>query len=267
METQLYQQFTDLERDHWWFKGRRSVYLGLLQSHLREDTCGNALDLGCGLGGFLNGLEGLGFDIYGCDVDLECVSYCHQRGFVDCLQSNSYDLPFADNSFDLVTLFDAIEHIEDDHKAMAEIARVLKPGGRVIISVPAYQFLYANNDRVAQHYRRYNRTSVRALFNRANLQVERNSHSNVFLFPLILPLVLLSKLVETLIDRKKESTHSNLSWPLPRPIHALLHKIFAAELSGTRIFDWPAGHSIVAIARKNPLAEKNSQDKRIGLLE
>lgn len=250
MESQIYQQFLNLERNHWWFRGRRSVYLGLLQSHMKGNTQGPALDLGCGLGGFLPDLQTMGFDVYGADMDFESLQYCVERGFAKCMQTDSYVLPFADNSFELITLFDAIEHIEDDHRVMAEVARILKPGGKVIISVPAYQFLFANNDRVAQHFRRYNRRTVRELYEGAGLTVERNTHSNVFLFPVILPIVLVSKLLESVLDKERKASHSNLSWPMPKFVNDILHKIFAAELLVSRHIDWPAGHSIAAIASK-----------------
>ena len=81
------------------------------------------------------------------------------------------------------------------------------------------------------------------------LQVERNTHANVFLFPLILPIVLMIKLLE-LVVTPKDSEHTNLSWPIPGFVHGILHGIFAAELPVTRRFDWPVGHSIAAIARR-----------------
>ncbi len=250
MEHQVYQQFLDLERDHWWFRGRRTVYLGLLDTVLQPTKRGRLLDLGCGMGGFLSSLQDMGFDVFGADMDFESLQQCIDRGFTQCAQMDSYELPFADHSFDVVTMFDAIEHVEDDYRAMGEVARVLKPGGQVIISVPAYQFLYANNDRVAQHYRRYNRNMVNELFQRAGLKVARNTHANVFLFPLILPIVLTIKLFEAVFDRKHESLHSNLSFPMPKFMNQVLHRIFAAELWVTRKHNWPFGHSIVAIAQR-----------------
>lgn len=251
MDLQIYQKFIDLEQDHWWFRGRRSVYMGLLNTHLNNKIQGKVLDLGCGLGGFLPSLKSLGFDVYGAEMDFDSVLYCIKRGFPQCAQTDSSALPFADDSFDLVTMFDAIEHIEDDHQTMAEVARVLKPGGKVIISVPAYQFLYTNNDRVAQHFRRYNRKSTRMLFEKACLDVERNTHANVLLFPIILVVVMMTKIVEFVFDANKESSHNNLSWPMPSFVNNILYRIFTAELIVTRHADWPIGHSIVAIAINN----------------
>ncbi len=250
MEAKAYRQFLELERTHWWFRGRRTVYFGLLRHHLRTARPKRILDLGCGMGGFLAGLADLGEHVVPSDVSLESLAHCSERGFADGVLSSGYTLPFADDSFDLVCMFDAIEHIPDDDKVMREVARVLRPGGHVFVSVPAYQFLYANNDRVAKHERRYTRSRLRKVFQQAGLAVERNTHSNVFLFPVILPTVLLIKLIEKLVPREVDSDHTNLSWPIPRFVHNFLHALFAAELPFTRHFDWPAGHSIAAIARK-----------------
>ena len=84
----------------------------------------------------------------------------------------------------------------------------------------------------------------------AGLRIERNTHTNVFLFPFILPTVLALKVVERLKPRSLDPDHTNLSWPIPGFVHSLLHAVFAAELPLTRRFDWPAGHSMCAIARK-----------------
>ncbi|MEM7306022.1 MAG: class I SAM-dependent methyltransferase [Planctomycetota bacterium] len=251
MEANAYKQFLELERTHWWFRGRRTVYFGLLRHHLNGSGAPKrVLDLGCGMGGFLEGLGEIGERITPSDISLESLGHCADRGFPHGILSSGYSLPFADDSFDLVCMFDAIEHIPDDHTVMREVARVLRPGGHVFVSVPAYQFLFANNDRVAQHQRRYTRGMLRGVFEQAGLTVERNTHSNVFLFPLILPAVLGIKLIETLFPRKLDPEHTNLSWPIPGFVHDFLHACFAAELPISRRFDWPAGHSIAAIARK-----------------
>lgn len=251
MDANAYRQFLELERTHWWFRGRRSVYFGLLKHELAGERPALALDLGCGMGGFLPGLDELCERVFPSDISVESLVHCRERGFAEGVCSSGYALPYADESFDLVCMFDAIEHIPDDHQVMREVARILRPGGRILVTVPAYPLLYANNDRIAQHERRYTRGALRAVFEGAGLDVERNSHANVFLFPLILPAVLAIKAMEKLFSKKaEESDHTNLSWPFPGWLHDLLHGIFAAELPFTRRFDWPAGHSIIAIARK-----------------
>ncbi|MHC4892132.1 MAG: class I SAM-dependent methyltransferase [Planctomycetota bacterium] len=186
MEANAYRQFLELERDHFWFRGRRSVYFGLLEHELRTSAPRRILDLGCGMGGFLDGLSKLGGRVFHSDVDIDSLRHCTERGFPNGVVSSGYSLPYRDEAFDLVCMFDAIEHIPDDEAVMREVARVLRPGGHIFVSVPAYQFLYANNDRVAQHERRYTRGMLRRVFEQAGLEVVRNTHSNIFLFPAIL---------------------------------------------------------------------------------
>ncbi|MHC4262941.1 MAG: class I SAM-dependent methyltransferase [Planctomycetota bacterium] len=250
MEANAYRQFLELERDHFWFRGRRSVYFGLLEHELRTSAPRRILDLGCGMGGFLDGLSKLGGRVFHSDVDIDSLRHCTERGFPNGVVSSGYSLPYRDEVFDLVCMFDAIEHIPDDEAVMREVARVLRPGGHIFVSVPAYQFLYANNDRVAQHERRYTRGMLRRVFEQAGLEVVRNTHSNIFLFPAILPAVLGIKTLETVFSREADSEHTNLSMPIPRAAHDVLHAIFAAELPFSRHFDWPAGHSIAALARR-----------------
>lgn len=250
MEAAAYRQFRELEERHWWFRGRRAVYLGLLREHLGSERPRATLDLGCGVGGFLGGLAELGGDVYPADLDRESLAVCRERGFPGGVVCDGYALPYRDAAFDLVALFDAIEHIPDDARALGEVARVLRPGGRVVVSVPAYPFLFANNDRVARHYRRYTRATLAAVLARAGLVVERNTHTNVLLFPLILPTVLVLKGLETLLRIRPDPERTNLTVPMPAFLHGLLARIFAAELAFSRRRDWPAGHSILAIARR-----------------
>lgn len=254
MEPTAYEQFRDLEGEHWWFRGRRSVYFGLLRHWLPRYLAGarveRALDLGCGMGGFLAGLAELAEHTYPADISRESLAHCRTRGFGRGVVVDGYSLPYADQSFDLVCLFDTVEHVPDDLRAMREVHRVLRPGGVVFLSVPAFPFLYSNNDRIARHERRYTRASMRLLLERAGFAVERNTHSNVLLFPLILPAVLAIKAVEALLPARAEPQHTNLSWPIPGFVHGLLHRVFACELAVSKHLDVPVGHSIAALARR-----------------
>ena len=250
MEAAAYRQFRELEERHWWFRGRRTVYLGLLAHQLHGRRARRALDLGCGVGGFLGGLTGMSEHVVATDLDRASLAFCRARGFPSAVVSNGYALPFADGAFDLVCLFDALEHIPDEARALREVARVLTPGGRIAVTVPAYPFLYANNDRIAHHCRRYTRAGLRRALASAGFTLERNTHTNVFLFPLILPAVLLLKAWERLARIQPHPERTNLTIPLPAWLQGALAGVFAAELPFSRRFDWPAGHSILALARK-----------------
>lgn len=253
MDPVAYQQFLELDKSHWWMRGRRSVYLGLIEHFTKNAPPRRILDLGAGIGGFLEGLQKLAAPdgrVLPADIDTESLSHIAARGFPGGTVADGAHLPYKDASFDLVCLFDAIEHTEDDLAVIHEVARILKPGGHVFISVPAYQFLFANNDRVVHHYRRYRRQRLDDLFTRVGLSTVRNTHTNVLLFPLILPTVLAIKALEKIFNKQANSEHTNLTWPIPKLAHTALHAIFAAELPFSKRFSWPTGHSIGAIAKK-----------------
>jgi SAM-dependent methyltransferase len=253
MHRHAYEQLEALERDHWWFRGRRAVYLGLLRRQLAGKRVSRTLDLGCGVGGFLEGLAQVSERVQPADFDLPSLAFCARRelpaNVAPPMLVRCDALPFADASFDLVCLFDVLEHLDDDRAALREVARVLRPGGLALASVPAHAWLYSNNDRVAGHRRRYSRSQLARALAAAGLAIERNTHSNVLLFPLIAPALLGAKLFERVFARG-DSTHTNLSWPMPAWGHALCARLFAAELPLSARFDLPLGHSIAALARR-----------------
>ena len=156
------------------------------------------------------------------------------------------DLPFADESFDLVALFDVIEHIEDHEKVLREAKRVLNPSGRVFISVPAYQWLYSQNDRVVHHLRRYTASNLRGVIQNAGLRPSKLSYFNTFLFPLIVPALVILKLKERLFGRAEGET--NLHHQFSPPINSTFGTIMSSEKLLLRHMEFPFGHSLFAVA-------------------
>jgi SAM-dependent methyltransferase len=251
VEALAHEQFERLERSHWWLRGRRTVYLGLLRHLLDGARPGRALDVGAGPGGFSLGLAGLCDEVVALDRDAAALARGCGRSGARPLLADAARLPFAEASFDLVCLFDVLEHLDDDAGALREARRVLRPGGLLFASVPAWPFLYAHNDRVAHHRRRYRRAPLARAAEAAGLQVVRNTHTNALLFPLIVPAVLAVKAWERLRG-PRAGPHTNLSWPLPSGLHELCYRAFAAELPLARRLDLPAGHSIALAARRPP---------------
>jgi SAM-dependent methyltransferase len=145
-------------------------------------------------------------------------------------------------------LFDVLEHVADESRALAEIRRVLAPGGTLFLHVPAHQLLFANNDRESGHYRRYGRRRLRRALSEAGFAVDRLTFTNALLFPLIAPLVLGLRCLEELglAARKR---YTNLSWSNPPLLAGTLEAAFACELHLSRRLDLPLGHSLAAIAR------------------
>jgi SAM-dependent methyltransferase len=154
------------------------------------------------------------------------------------------ELPFPNDCFDLAISFEVICNIADDQTTFAEIARVLKPGGRLIVQVPAYQWLWSMHDVAVGHQRRYSARDLRGKLARAGMEIERLTHANALLFPVIA--------AERSLCRafgEGKTIHSDLA-PLPRGINALLSALYVAEMQLVARVDVPYGVSVLALARK-----------------
>ncbi len=266
MDDVAYRQFRDLEKDHWWFQGRRAIFFTLLDRHFAAARNGLAaheqptekiahapdapkiLDLGCGLGGMLPNLSRYGH-VIGFDVSLESLAHCQERGFAAMALGDGYCLPFHDGAVDLVTLFDTVEHIDDDRAVFRESFRVTKPGGLIMVTVPAYQLLFSDNDVVAHHKRRYTAGDLKRKLREAGYTPIKTSYYNTILFPVIAPLVLLKKAKMKLFG-VPDNPRSNISYAMPKLLNATLSATFRAERGPIRAISFPAGHSLLCIARK-----------------
>lgn len=247
MDRIAYETFARLEDTHFWFVSRRRIFFDLLDRTLGAGRDRAVLEIGCGTGGLLAPLQRYG-SVHGLDIDHESVAYCRNRGFDRVLCGSGYQLPYADASFDLVCLFDTIEHIPNEHRALAEVRRVLRPGGYLLVSVPAYQWLWSQNDRTAHHCRRYTRRRLVRLLRETGLEVARASYFNTLLLPLIVPTVLWQKLMDRL-GRLPEG-YNNTSVPVPGPINRLFTWLMSSERHWLRHADFPFGHSVIALARR-----------------
>jgi SAM-dependent methyltransferase len=253
MEAAVYREFLELEQTHWWFRGRRAIFISLLDRHLGRRSGGGPprviMDLGCGVGGMLEPLSLYG-RVIGTDVTLQGLRYCAERHFPLLVACNGPHGCFLDASLDCVTAFDALEHIEDDELALREIFRMLKPGGALIASGPAYQFLYAQQDRITHHMRRYTLGGLRRKARAAGFEIVQASYINFWLFPLILPTVLALKLWQAIRPRDDARAGSNVGIQVPGWAHDLLTGVFSSEAAVLRHVSVPAGHSLIVVARK-----------------
>jgi SAM-dependent methyltransferase len=245
MEPTANQQFVELEQTHFWFLARRAIFMHMLEEALGTRRDLRVLDVGCGAGGMLGPLERFG-EVWGVDPSPELLEVCRQRGFWRVRRAAVERLPVESGTVDLLTLFDTIEHVDDDVGALRECRRALAPGGLLFLSTPAYQFLYANNDRVAHHRRRYRALELRVKLLDAGLRPVRITYFNTLLFPAILPAVLAEKLVERFSD---PGQRTNLSRRLPRPVSRMLAATISSERRLLSRWNLPFGHSLIAIAR------------------
>jgi SAM-dependent methyltransferase len=179
----------------------------------------------------------------GVDRSPEALGYSRGRGHARLAGSDLTLLPFRSGTFDAVTALDVIEHIQDDRRALEEISRVLRPGGILVATVPAYQFLWGRHDEALHHQRRYRGTELRDLVNATGLRVEKMTYLLAGLFPLAAAARLASK------GRKSNGAEATLPRVSPLLNQALVG-FQAAELEVARRVGLPFGLSVLVVARK-----------------
>ncbi|MER6943529.1 class I SAM-dependent methyltransferase [Nonomuraea sp. NPDC000554] len=180
MEATEIRRLVALEDTHWWYRERRAI----LRRELRRLRPGRALDIGAAGGGNTRVLVEDGWDATATDFSEVAVQVARERG-LKCLLADARDLPVAPGSFDLVTAFDVLEHIDEDYLVTEQIAKALRPGGRALIAVPCDMALWSAHDEAVGHVRRYCRDSLTAVVEKGGLQVERLWSWNVLLRPLV----------------------------------------------------------------------------------
>ena len=138
MESSLYDEYVRIEDTHWWFRGRRKIITALLRPYLRPPA--RIIDVGSGGGAVAQALQEFGH-VTACDIDVRCAASVARRPGMSFAYGTAEAIPFADGSFDLVTAFDVLEHLDDDVRALREMARVVSPAGLIAVTVPAYGWL------------------------------------------------------------------------------------------------------------------------------
>lgn len=233
-----------LDRDHWWFRARRSIFGRVLDERVPLPQNAVILDLGPGSGVNLDLLEGRG-QLVTLDLSQRSLQTCRELGSPDLVQGDATRLPFGDGSVDLVCALDVLEHLEADERALAEIARVLKPEGRLLLSVPALQLLWGRQDILAQHIRRYSPSTLRNRVRAAGFEWEHRTFFNTWLFP---PILAVRLAMRPLLARGKDRG-SDLGLRLPRFIEQSLFRIFASEGAWVVRRRLPIGVSLLGLAK------------------
>lgn len=239
----MYEQHAELERDHWWFVARRAIIAEVLSRHLGGPGPRRILDVGCGTGGMLPMLSRFG-EVSGLDPEPFAVAHCRASfpSFDVELGRVPVDLP-GDGAFDVVTAFDVIEHLDDSAAALASIQSTVRPGGSVVLTVPALSWLWSDHDVANGHRRRYGRQQLLAEMNEVGLEIVHVSYFNTVL----LPVVAAARGAQRLRPRTVQP-HSDFSMP-SRPINTLLRCTMAAERSIVAGRGLPVGVSLIAVVR------------------
>ena len=247
METSVYEQFYELEREHWWFAGMRTLCRDLLRglpigNDCEETSC---LDVGCGAGLWTQELGAFG-QTSGLDVAAEALHFCRKRGIKRLVRAAAERLPFKPDSYGLITAIGVIEHIGDDKGFLTELARVCRPGGYVLFLTSAYDFLWSRHDEIVHHKRRYTKGQFTQLLTSCGFQVVRSSYVNTFLFFPILIIRLGQRLSGDLARPEKRSPDVFVP---ARLVNKLLYWTLWTETKLLNFVSFPFGVGLFAIAR------------------
>ncbi|MCS7033981.1 MAG: class I SAM-dependent methyltransferase [Phycisphaerae bacterium] len=264
MRDDVYEEMFRIEDRHWWYVSKQRIVASLIRRFACGGRWGSAAgtsggsevppgdgirprlriaDLGCGCGAMLERLRGE-HDVVGVDPSPLAIEFSARRGIAVLQGSFPDQIPLPRESFDVVLLLDVIEHLQDDRAGLATAARLLRTGGVLIATVPAYQWLWSDWDELHHHYRRYNRRRLGAALRSVGLRIELLSYANTMLFPLAAA----ARVVHKVRRKKMESTDMRIP---PAPINALFRGLYSFERHLLGRVPLPFGLSVVAVARRD----------------
>ena len=239
MERIVYQQMAELDQRHWWYRARRRVLSALIRRLVDPPQGAAILEIGCGTGHNLAMLGEFGA-VDALELDEEARAVAEERLGREVMKSPLPELSeVASRHYDLIGAFDVIEHIDDDRAAIHSIAARLKPGGRLVVTVPAHQWMWSAHDIVNHHKRRYSKSALRALIESSPLRLDAIGYFNSLLFPVAV--------AERMSSKLRGKDDADLKLP-PAPLNAALESAFAAERHLIGRVPLPPGLSLFAVA-------------------
>ena len=246
MKLHEYQRNFDLEADYWYFKVVREMADVLISDALAGAPWGTTLDVGCGTGAWLDVIKTHTDDFLGVDFSEPALEFCRSRGHTQLLQADATQIPRDAASFDILTALGLIEHIQDDQAFLEESARLLKPGGLMVMMTSSFPYLWTVSDVANEHHRRYYLRALNKKIQASGFETLRFSHINFFLFPALASALIAHRLLVGLNADKPERI---LPRP-PRALNAVLTAILRAERQLLRHIRLPWGVSMIGIFRK-----------------
>lgn len=248
MQEQLYADIYHAETTHWWFCARRHIVAKMIETFAVRRRPLLIADIGCGMGSTSQMLTKFG-RVLAMDYSPTALAFSLQRGLTGLVAAALPNLPCPDNTFDVACALDVIEHLDDDQSAIREILRVCKPGGLIVITVPAYQWLWSEHDDINEHKRRYTRRMLLERIGCLDVKLLKLSYMNTFLS---LPVIVyrMWKNLWPATGRKKKSPRSDV-FAVPPLVNRILTRTFAAESICLKHGNLPFGTSLICVARKD----------------
>jgi SAM-dependent methyltransferase len=245
MDSREYEMMYRVEHRHWWYLGMESVTRAVLNRWYVPESKLRILDAGCGTGAAMTTyLAGYG-SVTGFDISSIALDFCRRQRIERLARASVDGLPFKPQSFDLVTSFDVLYErgVPDDTVSLREFARVLVRGGRLLLRLPAYDWLRGQHDQVTHTARRYTRGRVASLLRGSGFVVELLSYANTLLFPLVLTKRLAERVWPPRPDRSDLALDAG-------PFNAILRAALTVEAPLVARLGLPFGLSVIAVGRK-----------------
>jgi SAM-dependent methyltransferase len=242
MQKEYSQKYLRLEETNWWFMARRDMVSQLVK---RFSNAARIIDVGCSGGAIIKRLAEEGYhDIKGIDLSRDAIERCIEQGIAPekLAVADAVRTGLRSDSYDLLIASDILEHIENDRATLAEWRRILKPGGSIIIFVPAYNFLFGQHDKINQHFRRYTLSRLSDLLKQSGFKIIRGSYWNVML--------LLPAVIFRLLSRSVKGGGDQL-FELPSALNRILYKALTVENAIISAgVNFPFGVSAFCLAQK-----------------
>lgn len=242
MEKAFEKTYHQFEKNHFWFKSRRNFIISWLSN---EDKTSQILDIGCSSGILLSELIKTGFkadNLYGLDISDKAIKLCKSRGLDNAYVMDAQNINLQ-KKFDFIIASDCLEHLKNDKEALQNWLTLLKENGKLIIFVPAFNFLWSTHDEVNMHYRRYTKTELEQKLRNSAFNIEKSSYWNFFLF---LPIVLVR-----FIEKIKPTKNANNKQLKIALINKSLLKLLNFENWLLKFIKFPFGVSTYCIVTKN----------------
>ena len=239
MERVVYDRMAELDEVHWWYTARRRILASLIERVVRPPADARILEVGCGTGHNLKMLRQFGA-VDGIEIDAAARAIAEKRLGHSISSARLPELTgIKRGRYDLVAALDVVEHIDDDRGTIDALASCLKPGGKLLVTVPAHQWMWSAHDELNHHKRRYSKPGLRRLIEDSPLRLERIGYFNCLLFPLAVGARFAAKLTGR--------GGSDDALP-PKPVNYVFERVFAAERRLVGAVPLPPGLSLFAVA-------------------